>query len=132
VGGGERPSEHREVLGKDKGQAAVDPAPAGDHAVPGNPIPGHAELGDAMLDEHVELLEGALVEQEVDALAGRELALGVLGGDALGASAHPRLFAALLEFFQDRLQIQARPSLSCRAWVVGATSRGKGVASGRI
>jgi len=38
------------------------------------PSPGswcfHAEVGGAVLDEHVELLERALVEQQLDALAG--------------------------------------------------------------
>jgi len=43
-----------------------------------------------MLDEHVELLERAFVEQQVDALAGGELALGVLGLDPLLAAAQPR------------------------------------------
>jgi hypothetical protein len=40
-----------------------------------------------VFDEHVELLEGAPVEQEFDALAGRELAAGVLRLDALLAAA---------------------------------------------
>jgi hypothetical protein len=35
-----------------------------------------------MLDEDVPLLEGALVDQELDALAGRQLALAVLRGGA--------------------------------------------------
>jgi hypothetical protein len=36
-----------------------------------------------VLDEHVPLFEGAFVEQQFDALARGELALGVLGVDAL-------------------------------------------------
>ncbi|XUJ34502.1 hypothetical protein ACQ5SK_47595 [Bradyrhizobium japonicum] len=36
-----------------------------------------------MLDEHVELLERSLVEQELDALARGQLAAGVLRFDAL-------------------------------------------------
>jgi len=43
-----------------------------------------------VLDEHVELFEGAAVEQQVDAFARGELALGVLGGDALFAAAQAR------------------------------------------
>ena len=42
----------------------------------------HAEIGGAVLDEHVELFERALVEQQLDALAGGELAARVLGLDA--------------------------------------------------
>ena len=40
-----------------------------------------------MLDEHVEFLEGAFVEEHGDALARRQLAALVLRGDALGAAA---------------------------------------------
>ena len=46
-----------------------------------------------MFDEGVEFLEGALVEEKVDALTGGELALGVLGIYAWGAPALPRLLA---------------------------------------
>jgi hypothetical protein len=40
-----------------------------------------------VLDEHVPFLEAAFVEQQLEALARGELALGVLGGDALLAAA---------------------------------------------
>jgi len=53
--------------------------------------------------ELVELDEAAVVEQRVDALAGGQLALGVLAGHALGAAPGPRLLAALFEFIQDVL-----------------------------
>ena len=43
----------------------------------------HAEIIAAVRHEHVELLEGAFVEQHLDTLAGRELALGMLGVDTL-------------------------------------------------
>mgnify|MGYP003290819990 CR=1 FL=1 len=42
-----------------------------------------------MLDEHVEFLERVLVEQKLDALAGGQLAAGVLRLDALLAAAEP-------------------------------------------
>ena len=66
------------------------------------PSPGilrllHAEVGAAVLDEHVELLERAVIEQQVDALARGQLALGVLGGDALLAAAEARAGAAAVE-----------------------------------
>ncbi len=56
------------------------------------PSPGifgllHAEVGGAVLDEHVELLERALVEQELDALARGQLAALVLRLDARLAAA---------------------------------------------
>jgi hypothetical protein len=63
----------------------------------------HAELGRPMLDEHVVFLEGVLIEQQGDALARRQLALGVLGGDPARPAAHPRLLAPTLQFFEDVL-----------------------------
>jgi len=96
-------AEHGEVLGEDEDDAAIDAAPAGDDAVTRDPLLVHAELADPVLDEHVELFERALVEEQVDPLPGRQLALGMLAGDPLLAPAQTRLLAALLEFFQDVL-----------------------------
>ena len=56
-----------------------------------------------MLDEHVEFLEQIVIEQDVDALARGELALGVLGRDALLAAAEPGAFAAGVETTEDVL-----------------------------
>jgi hypothetical protein len=56
-----------------------------------------------MLDEHVELFEGAFVEQQIDAFARGELALGVLGRDPSFAAAHAGVVAPLLELFKDML-----------------------------
>ena len=50
-----------------------------------------------MLDEHVELLERVVIEQEFDALARGELALGVLRRDALLAAAETGALAAGVE-----------------------------------
>ena len=71
----QRAAEHREVLGENIDDAAVDGAPAGDHAVAGDFGLLHAEVVAAVLDIHVELLEGVLVDQQLDALAGGEFAL---------------------------------------------------------
>ena len=54
---------------------------------PGTRWLGHAEVGGSVGYEFVGLFEGALVEEEVDALAGGELAGFGLAGAALGASA---------------------------------------------
>jgi transcriptional regulator with XRE-family HTH domain len=61
----------------------------------------HAEIDGPVGDVHVVFLEGALVEQHLDALARRQLALAVLGVDALLAAAEPCLAAALFELFKD-------------------------------
>jgi hypothetical protein len=78
MGLGQRAAEHGEVLAEDEDQAAVDRAVAGDHAVAGDLGVVHAEVGAAVLDEHVPFFEGAVVEQQLDALARGQLALGVL------------------------------------------------------
>ena len=56
-----------------------------------------------MLDEHVELLERALVEQQFDALARGQLAAFVLGFDALFAAAQAGLLAAFFQSVEDVL-----------------------------
>ena len=56
-----------------------------------------------MLDEHVEFLERALVQQQLDALAGGQLAAGVLRLDALVAAALFGACATFIECFEDML-----------------------------
>ena len=83
----QRAAEDGEVLGEDVDQPAVDPARAGDHAVAGDDLLIEAEVGGAVGDEAVELDEAALVEQQVEPLAGGELALLVLLRHAGGSPA---------------------------------------------
>ena len=109
----ERAAEHGEILGEGEDGAAVDRAPAGDHAVARNSGLLHAELGRAVLDEHVELLERALVHEQLEALAGGELAALVLGFDARIAAAFARPPAAFFELFEDVLHAQP-----ARTWIV--------------
>ena len=63
----------------------------------------------AVLDEHVELLERALVHQQFDALARGELAALVLRLDALLAAAAARAGAPLLELVEDILHVPPAP-----------------------
>ena len=56
-----------------------------------------------MGDEHVPFLEGAGIKQKFDALAGCQLALGVLGFNAVGATAHPGFLATAVEFVENVL-----------------------------
>ena len=56
-----------------------------------------------MLDEHVPFLEGIGIEQQFDALARGQLALGVLRVDAALAAAGARRRALLFELLQDFL-----------------------------
>ncbi len=87
VGFGEGAAEDGEILREDVDQAAVDAAVAGDEAIAGDDLLLHAEIAAAMGDQLVELFEGAVVEQQFDALAGAEFAFLVLAGAALGAAA---------------------------------------------
>ena len=86
----QRAAEHGEILGEHVGDAAVDGAPAGDHAIAGHLALLHAEIDAAVLDIHVELLEGAFVEQELEPLSRGQLAAGMLGLDAFRPAAFPR------------------------------------------
>jgi hypothetical protein len=74
----EAAAEHREVLGEDAHRPAVHRAVAGDDAVAVRAVRLAAEVGRAVPGQLVHLDEAALVEQRVDPLAGRLLALGVL------------------------------------------------------
>jgi hypothetical protein len=56
-----------------------------------------------MFDEHVELLEGSLVEEEVDALARGQLATLVLSLDTRLAAAKAGDAAAAFQFFENFL-----------------------------
>src|SRR3984957_10276724 len=92
-----RAAEHREILGEDEHCAAVHRAPAGHHSVARNLGFRHPEVVGAVLDEHVELFERVVIEEEFDALARGDLALGMLGGDALLAAAKTGALAAGVE-----------------------------------
>jgi hypothetical protein len=98
MGLGQRAAEHGEILGEDIDLAAVDRAPAGDDAVACHLLLGHAEIDGAVGDIHVVFFKRAFVEQHLDALACRQLALGMLGVDALLPAAKTRLVTAFFNF----------------------------------
>ena len=85
----QRAAEHGEILAVDEHQPAVDRARAGDDAVAGDLVAGHAEIDAIVLYVEVQLFEAALVEQDFEPFARGQLALRVLRGD-------PRLPAAQL------------------------------------
>src|SRR5262245_45780005 len=102
---GERAAEHGKIFGEHKRLAAVDGAPAGDDAVARHLCLLHAEFGGAVLDEHVELLERALVEQQLDALARGEFSAGVLRLDACLSAAEFCARATRFQGVQDVLHL---------------------------
>src|SRR5215469_10154634 len=107
MGLGERAAEHGKILGEGEYGAAVDRAPAGDDAVAGNPALLHAELGRAVLDEHVELLERALVHQQLESFARGELAALVLRVDARLTAAGARASTTFFELVENVLHDRA-------------------------
>ena len=108
VGFGERSAEDGEVLGEDEDEAAFDASVAGDEAVAVDLLLGHAEVVAAVRDQLVGLFEGAVVEQELDALAGRHLAFFVLALAALRSAAVFGELVAFLEFGDFLFEIHAR------------------------
>jgi len=70
-------AEHGEVLGEHEHLATVDGAPAGDDPVGVGTLLDAAPVG-PVPDQHVQLVEGTLVQEVVDALAGEHLPLVVL------------------------------------------------------
>ena len=99
----ERAAEDREVLGEHEHLAAVDRAPAGDDAVGERPVVLDAEAVGPVAGEHVELDERVGVEQQLEALAGGELAPLVLALDRGRAPGVQRLFPQLGELLEPLL-----------------------------
>ncbi len=109
----ERSAEDGEVLREGIDQPPLHSAVAGDDAVAGDALLVHPEIAGAMDDELIELLERSRIEQQRDALARGELALGVLTIDArLPATELTLLFAAfeLLQLFVVRHELSSRLS----------------------
>src|SRR5439155_24774013 len=97
VGLGERAAEHGEVLRKSERRPPVDQAMSRDDAVSGSHLVLHAEIATAMGDELVDFLEGARIEQQLDALGSRQLARGALPLQAVLPAAQ---LGALFEIFE--------------------------------
>ena len=89
-----RAGHHREVVRAHRGEAAVDLAVAGDHAVGGRLHAVHRALRGVRAAMDAELDERAGVDQQRDPLARGELLALVLLGDLLLAAAQHRLGAA--------------------------------------
>ena len=117
----QRSAHHGEVLGEDIDRAPVDGAPTGHDAIARNLGLFHAELGATVLDEHVELLERALVHHQLDAFAGRQLALLVLRVDTGLAAAQTSIRAPRLKLPDDVFHEIA--TLPCRDECAGSLAR---------
>ncbi len=101
MGFGECAAEDGEILREHEHHAAIDGAITDHHTVAGNLGVGHVEIGAAMLDEHVPFFEGTRIEQQLDALTGSQLALGMLGVDALLATTEAGRRALVVQLAND-------------------------------
>ena len=101
----QRAAVHGEILAEHKNQAPVDHPVTGHHTVAGDCVLGHAEIGAAVLDEHVPFFEGTFIEQNLQAFARGELALGVLRVNAPLPAALARPFALGFELFKNLLHV---------------------------
>src|SRR5262249_29505690 len=103
-----RAAEDREVLAEDEHQATIDGAVACDNAVAWDALVAHAEVGRAMLDEHVPFFEGAVIEEKIDPLAGGQFALCMLRLDAALPTAQACRVPLVFELTQDLLHDRPR------------------------
>ena len=92
---GQGATEDREVLGEDEHQPAVDSPVASHNAVAEEHLFVEPEIRRAMRHQCVEFDEGGRVEEEVESLAGGELAARVLLFDSGGSPAEPGLLSHL-------------------------------------
>jgi hypothetical protein len=123
MGFGKRAAEDGEILREDIDHAAIDRAPACHHAIACGALCLHAEIGAAVGDEHVEFFEGAFIQQQVDAFARGQLALGVLRVDAALASAHAGRVATCFKLLQNIFHRRNPPV--CRRRIAAETGYGK-------
>jgi hypothetical protein len=73
-----------------------------------------------MLHEHVEFLKGAMIEQDFDPLAGRQLAFGMLRRDALFAATEAGDGAAVFKLIKNMLHGRLPiPMASCLCLLLG-------------
>ena len=68
-----------EILSEGKDLSSVDGAVAGDHAVPGNDVLVHVKITAAMFDEGINLLEAAVVKEQLKTFTCRHFPTVVLG-----------------------------------------------------
>ena len=95
---GERAAVDRKVLSEHVNEASVDRAASGYDTIAQVLLLFHAEVMAAMKLEHVHLLETALVQQHVDALAGRVFTPRMLFLNGFFAATHTCLGTEFHQF----------------------------------
>jgi hypothetical protein len=82
-------------------------------AIAGNTLLFHAEFSGAVFHEHVEFLEGTMIEQQFNPLSRCQFALGMLRGNALFTAAKTRRIATPFQLVENVFH-GARPFRVCR------------------
>ncbi len=95
----QRAAKDGEILGEDVDQTALDGAPTGDHAVAQELFLFDAKAHGAMGDEHIQFAERARVQKQLQALAGGQLALGMLSINAPLSTTQLGLLPQLAQVF---------------------------------
>src|SRR5699024_1610662 len=101
---------------EDHHRASIDRPVAGDDTVARDALLVHAEVDAAVIDEHVPLFEGVFVQQHRQALARRQLPLGMLRIDAPLTAAEARLITTDLKFAENFLHLCSPVTTPGRAW----------------
>ena len=96
----QRTAEDCEVLAEDEDLAPVDGAPSGNHAVGERAVVLDPEAMRPVARQHVELDEGAGIEQQVEPFAGGELAPLVLAPDRRLVTGRARFFFQLRQLVE--------------------------------
>jgi hypothetical protein len=94
------PAEDGEVLAEDAHPPTFDGAETGDHPVGVGPVLLEAHAVGTMAGQHVELLEGVVIEQVVNALTSGHLPLGVVLLHRPGGTGIAGLLAAFRQFLE--------------------------------
>ncbi len=97
MGLAQRAAEDPEVVGVDEDRTALHRAPAGDHTVGVRLLGLQAEALGPVPAQLLDLLEGTRVQEQLDPLPGRQLALGMLRRRRLLARAGQRLGTNLVQ-----------------------------------
>jgi len=118
-------SKDSEILSEDENRSPINLAPSSNYPIAEILLILHREIGAPVLLEFIEFLKRAVIEQELDSLAGRHLPLDMLTSDTLRSTARlGRLipFLQCLQFLDDFHSLES-PAAGC------ATTRRAGRAS---
>ncbi len=105
----QRPAKDRKVLAKDIDDTALDLAPASDHTITQESLLFNTKTHRPVGRKHVQLSECAGIQQSLDPLSGRKLALGMLTIDPRLPAAQLSLLSHLSELLDPGIRGHVHP-----------------------